>query len=220
VYRPIVLLGLLAAGALLAASASAKQAPPPAPGGQNLTVAVIPAQYFSADAESAANLTEGIRQDFTSKGWNVLPTETVKSAWDAMGMKNGVHYPDKTAIELGQKVNADLVVYPRLLALGIPIPMERTGEPGLKPAAVVHLRVMNVKRNRSIYFNQIAQEYTVGEPIQVASFQLPSAVAQTASTQVLAGFFERVAGSRQVLAPEPPRMSARGGRRGGRRAAK
>jgi len=117
-------------------------------------------------------------------------------------------------------VNADLVVYPRLLALGIPLPTNTAGVapmgtatgpavamPGLptdlKPAAVVHLRVINVKRGRAIYFRQIAQEITGDQPVNVAEFHLPQAQAQVASNQALTYFFDKVAGSREVLGPEP-----------------
>jgi hypothetical protein len=279
--------------ALLAAQPAAATAPPPAaaPASQTITVAIMPAQYFSADAESAQRVTEGIRQDFTSKGFNVLPQDQVMTAWNALGLRNGVHYPDRTAIELGRRVNADLVVYPRLLALGLPIntapdtsglqppgaaaqpnpappadvaaqpaagaaqpaiatpgdvgqveqkgvgqfegkvlklqpaaaaqpaaaqpaapgqptaqpagaPMAAGPMPTLQPAAVVHLRVVNVKRDRAIYFNQVAAEYTTTQPLAVAA-SLPAPAGQQASTEVLVGFFERVAGSREVLGPEP-----------------
>jgi hypothetical protein len=219
--RTICAVAVLAAAMALPASAGRRHQPP-GTSPQNLTVAVIPAQYFSADADSAGKLTDAVRQDFSSKGWNVLPQDTVRTAWDGMGLKNGVHYPDRTAIELGQKLSADLVVYPRLLALGIPIPASNAIPSTLQPAAVVHIRVMNVKRNRAIYFNQIAQEYTLGEPFTVAQFQLPGAVAQQASSKALVGFFERVAGTREVLAPEPPaprRGRGAGRHRMGRRAA-
>jgi hypothetical protein len=87
---------------------------------------------------------------------------------------------------------------------------------------VVHIRVMNVKTGRPIYFNQIAQPYTADQPLQVAEFHLPGAAAQMAADTAMGGFFERVAGSRQVLgnpppAPRPPRH--RRMRRHGRRRA-
>ena len=91
----------------------------------------------------------------------------------------------------------------------------------LQPAAVVHIRVMNVKRGRAIYFNQIAQPYTADQPIQVAEFHLPGTAAQMAADNAMGGFFTRVAGSREVLgAPPAPARPARHRRmRHGRRRA-
>jgi hypothetical protein len=148
----------------------------------------------------------------------VLPAEAVKRVWDEMALEPSRHYADQTAIELGKKLNAHLVVYPRILALGVPLVPDTPPGPGtpvaanpqttlpntdLQPAAVVHLRVLNVARNKPIYFNQIAHEVTADGPFQVGLFQIPTTVAQSATAEVLAGFYQRVAGSREVLGPEP-----------------
>src|SRR5262249_55804655 len=108
-----------------------------APPAANMTVAIVPAQYFDADEGSAAALTESIRQDFSSKGWTVMPEDQVTSAWQSMGLRNGVHYPDRQIIALGRQLKADLIVYPRLLVLGIPVPSNMTGSAagGTAPAA-------------------------------------------------------------------------------------
>lgn len=213
VSQPIRILALCAAAAAPAAAqgqppAAAGRAPAAPPDPASLRVAVMPAQYFSADAESAQRLTESLRQEFASKGWQLVPPAEVQNAWNSLGLQNGQHYPDRKAIELGRQVNANLVVYPRLLALGIPVANAAPGETNLPPAAVVHLRVLNVPRARPIYFNQIAQQFPSDQPVTVAAFRLPAAAAQLASTNALVGFFQRVAGSREVLGAAPPAAPA------------
>jgi len=66
------------------------EAPPPNPA--ELTVAIMPAQFFSADEGSAQQLTEAVRQDFSMKGWKVLPADALTGAWTEMGLKASVHY--------------------------------------------------------------------------------------------------------------------------------
>ncbi len=107
---------LLSAGSVQAApqkSSSWKPALDPA----KLTVAILPAQAFSADAESAARLTDGVRHGFAARGWKVVTPERVMEAWRALGMQDGVHYTDTAILRVGRKLGVDLVVYPRLLAL-------------------------------------------------------------------------------------------------------
>jgi hypothetical protein len=175
-----------------------------AAGAQNRrTVAIMPTQYFSADAESAQNVTQGLREQFERQGYTVLPADRVQSAWSTMNLGPSTHYPDRTAVRLGRTVGADLVAYPRLLAVGLPINAQATGTNGgksdmIEPAAVIHLRVLNTHSGTPIYFNQIAHEFTTDAPTNVASdFRLPQPVAVATATEVTAGYFQRVAGSRQ-----------------------
>jgi hypothetical protein len=157
-------------------------------------VAVIPAQWFSADAESAERLTEGVRKDFAGRGWRVLPETAVQNAAGAMGLKNGVHYTDGAIIRLGRKVHADLVVYPRLLAMGLPVAATDTGY-NPQPAAVVHVRVLDVTGRRSLYCNQIAHPISGDGAAGLEGFALSPSEGRVAATQALGGFFTpRLAG--------------------------
>src|SRR3954451_5229010 len=88
---------------------------PPAP----RTAAVLPAVYFSADAVSAARLTDGLREEMSSRGWKVVPAAASAAAASAVGFAPRTQQPDAKALEFGRRLKADVVVYPRLLALGV-----------------------------------------------------------------------------------------------------
>src|SRR5438045_680003 len=110
--RAFGLLTTLALGTAIAGPASAQRKP---------TIAIMPAQYFSADAESARNVTEGLRTRFESQGYTVIPMDRAQATWSSMGLAPNEHYADRVAVKFGQSIGADLVAYPRLLAVGIPI---------------------------------------------------------------------------------------------------
>ena len=57
----------------------------PAAAQQKPTVAIMPAQYFSATAESAQNLTQGLQQEFESKGYTVVPQDKSNSTFQSEG---------------------------------------------------------------------------------------------------------------------------------------
>lgn len=186
-------LATLALGLGLAGPAHAQTKP---------TVALMPTQYFSAAPESAQNVTQGLREQFERQGYSVMPADKMQSTWSSMNLGPSTHYADRTAIRFGRSAGADLVAYPRLLAVGIPI----NARPGadksalIEPAAVIHLRVLNVHTGAPIYFNQIAHEFASEVPTNVAAeFHLPQPVATATASEVTAGYFQRVAGSRQEV---------------------
>ena len=59
-----------ALGAVFSAPAAAQQ-----------SVAVMPSLYFSADAESADNVTNGIVQQFEGQGYSVIPMDRSRSTF-------------------------------------------------------------------------------------------------------------------------------------------
>jgi hypothetical protein len=178
---------LLAVGMGLAVTA-------PARAQDRLTVAIMPTSWFSANEASANNVTQGLREQFERQGYNVISMDDTSSRFGSMGLSRNQHYADRTAVQFGKAAKADLVVYPRLLALGIPA----VGSEGslLEPAAVVHVRVLNTHSGQPIYFRQIAHEFRTDRAI-AGTFDLPQPVATAATGEATGIYFERVAGSRE-----------------------
>src|SRR6478672_5629258 len=107
-------------GTWLVAGALAATLALPAAAGRPLSVALLPAHYFSADAQSAQALTRGLAEQFEAHGYTVVPADRARAAFGSLGLQPNRHYADQVALRFGRKVGADLVVYPRLLALGVP----------------------------------------------------------------------------------------------------
>lgn len=182
-------LAALALGVALASPASAQGKP---------TIAIMPTQYFSATPESAEALTQGLVKQFEQQGYTVIPMDRSQSTFQQMGLNASQNYADRVAVKFGKQVGADLVAYPRLLAVGIPIsnPAIHTTEL-LQPAAVAHLRVLNTHSRAPIFFRQIGHEFTTDAPQVASSFQLPEPIATATANEVTTMYFQRVAGSRQ-----------------------
>jgi len=192
----------LAVAVGLAGSAAAQGKP---------TVVILPTQYFAADPDSAKAITQGLREQYERQGYTVMGDDKAQSAFDGMHLSLNTHYPDRTAVQFGKAAGADLVVYPRLLALGIPAANAKPDELGLlAPSAVIHVRVNNVHTGRNIFCRQIGHEFSVQEaPASVADFKLPQPVATETAQQVTSLYFDRVAGSRQEIRSAPAAASRR-----------
>jgi len=167
----------------------------PASAQRRLSIAIMPSQYFSATAATAENFTQGLAQAFEGRGYTVTGADRTQSTFQSLGLSPSTHYADSVALRYGRSIGADLVAYPRVLAVGIPA----AGAPGagslLEPAAVVHLRVLNVRSGGPIYFRQIGHEFSAPAPDDINNFQLPQPVAAAAATEVLDVYFRTVAGS-------------------------
>jgi hypothetical protein len=140
----------------------------------------------------------GLVQQFVSQGYSVMPMDRVQSAAQEGGYELSRHYPDQMALRIGRRLNAELVAYPRLLALGIPLAQPVNSDGLLTPAAVVHLRVLNTRTGRPVYFRQVAHELGVAPSI-ASEFSLPQEVAMAAAQEVTQRYFARVAGSREEI---------------------
>lgn len=178
-----LLLSLLAAPLLLAAHT--------APAARPLKVAIIPTGYFSADGESAAKVTEGMAAQFRAHGYRVLSASQVSAAARSRGLSQKRHLSDSAVLKAGRGLDVDLVVYPRLLALGVQTASRRSGAG--RPAAVVHVRVLNANTRAAIYSRQVAHEFAGGTP---GNYRLTQPVANTACEKVTRMYFQRQAGRR------------------------
>ena len=185
-FRACGALLAMAAGMTLAVPASAQRKP---------TIAIMPTGYFAADAASAENVTRALAEQYERQGYTVVSADRTASA--AQGISQTMHHPDSTAVRFGRAAGADLVAYPRLLALGIPAANNSTAGTLLEPNAVLHLRVINVHSGQNIYFRQIAHEYRADRPLASRDFNLPQPIASSTAGEVSSMYFERVAGSRQ-----------------------
>jgi hypothetical protein len=170
----------------------------PAAAQQRPSIAVMPAQYFSADEGSADALTQGLRAQFEGQGYSVIPEDRTASALQSAGLSRTMHYADRVALQFGRSAGADLVAYPRLLVLGLPLAGSQPGDL-LEPNAVVHLRVLNVRTGAPIYFRQVGHEFRADTPETLAQFRLPEPVAVAAAREVTEMYFQRVAGSREEI---------------------
>lgn len=186
-------------GALLTAMVGLVLASPARSQQRTLKVAVMPALYFSADEQSAVNLTQGLVEQYERQGYEVISMDDARSKFQGMGLSRTTHYPDMTALRFGRELGADLVAYPRLLAVGIPVNDEPDENSLFQPSAVVHLRVLNVHSRQPIYFRQVGHNFNVTGEFSVADFSLPQPVATAAAGDVMQNYFDRVAGSRQEI---------------------
>lgn len=161
------------------------------------TLTIMPTQFFRADAESAARITEGLNGIYGREGYTVMPADRARDMFREMQLGESTHYADSIARDFGRRMGADLVAYPRLLGVGLPIPGAAKGV-GLDPQAVVHLRVINVHTGHAVYFRQVAYEFTPETPaVEVARFSISQAVATASAVKVAEPYFRMVAGSRQ-----------------------
>ena len=174
----------------IAAAAAALCVAGPASAQNKPTIAILPAGYFAADQASADRFQEGLRAAYENQGYRVVDAG---DAATAAGYSRNMHYPDRVAVQIGRRAGADLVVYPRLLALGIPL--AANDRSGLQPEAVVHVRVMNVHTGNNIYFRQVGHEFVVDQVAE--NFALPQPIATASAQEVTGMYFDRVAGSRQ-----------------------
>jgi hypothetical protein len=158
-------------------------------GTRRLSVAVLPAGYFSADAVSAERVSEAMRRQFVDRGWRVLPPETVADECRSAGLDNEKHQTDAAILAVGRRLHVDRIVYPRLLALGAPLTDARSADPGRPPQAVVHVRILDVRRGRVVYFTQIGQPFRLPQVVALAQLRLPPAVAQAAAARALNRYF-------------------------------
>jgi hypothetical protein len=176
----------------LASAAVAQQRP---------SIAVLPAQYYSAEPESAANITRGLVSRFESQGYRVLPLERIQQAAVAGGYDPKRHYSDEQVVAMGRHLGVDLVAYPRVLGVGYPA--SDASAPGTaKTSAILHLRVLNTGTTRLVYFRQISYEFQADRPAS-GPFILPQSVATAAADELTSFYFQRVAGSREELGRSP-----------------
>ena len=82
---------------------------------QGKSIAVMPSLYFSAEPQSAGNITTGLAQQFERQGYSVTPASQSQQAFTALGLEPTRHYADSAALRFGRQVGAQLVAYPRLL---------------------------------------------------------------------------------------------------------
>jgi hypothetical protein len=169
----------------------------PAKAQQKRTIAIMPTQYFSADAQSAEAITRALAERFEAQGYTVIAADRSSSTFQSQGLDLSTHYPDRVALKFGRAIGADLVAYPRLLAMGLPA---ATAEGGLlDPSAVLHLRVLNNHTGSPIYFRQIGHEFRSDAGAATGEFRLPDPVASETASHATQVYFERVAGSRMEM---------------------
>jgi hypothetical protein len=176
--------------AVTLASAAAAQRRP--------TVAIMPAQYFKADAESAENLTRALAQQFQSERYRVIPIDRSERLFHSMGLSPTMPISDTRLRQFGRRIGADLVVRPQLMGVGLPLNPQATASDTPTPKAVLYLRVLNVRTGQPLYTRQVAH-YFAAEPTATGEYTLSPTVATAAAAQVSRPYFERVAGSRQEI---------------------
>jgi hypothetical protein len=188
-HRRYRALAALAIGMCLPAIAAAPQ---------RRTVAIMPTQYFSADAQSADRVTTGLVDQFRGHGYAVIPMERARATFAAMKLDPSRHYGDAVALQFGRRIGSDLVAYPSLLALGTPATGSNTPPEATSLGAVVHLRVLNPRTGKTIYTRQIRHRFEVADTGD-ARVTLPTADADAAAREVTSNYFERIAGSREEI---------------------
>jgi hypothetical protein len=169
---------------------------------QRPTLAVMPAQYFSADAESAHAVTNELVYQFGRRGYSVVPRDQSRAAFAAMKLQPNRPYSDRVAAQFGRQVGADLVVYPQLLSIGLTYGSAALAADAGRSGAVLQLAVVNAHTGRRLYTRQVKEPFqarTGRESRAPVSRQLAGALASSTSGL----YFERVAGSRQEIGRRP-----------------
>jgi hypothetical protein len=156
----------------------------------------MPTQYFSADAQSATNVTQGLAEQFRAQGYRVISMNRARAIWQEMGLRPSGHYPDTVAVRFGRRVGANLVAYPRLLGVGIPAARTATTAGEMPSSAVLLLRVLDTRTGRPIYCRQVGYAFDARRVAMAGSF-LPQQAANGAARKVTQSYFIRVAGSRE-----------------------
>jgi hypothetical protein len=176
-------------------------------------LAMIPTQYFSADAESAENVTQGLVRQFERQGYDVLSLDRSRATLRRMELDPHRQYSDPVALAFGRRMGADLVAYPRLMAVGVAafgksgvtgepnrVPASRRevggSEAAMKGAAVLALRVLNAHTGQPVYFRQVRRSF-VGDRPSGQSVTLSPQMADAVAEEATRPYFARVAGSRQ-----------------------
>jgi hypothetical protein len=168
---------------------------------QKPSIAVLPAQHYSADAYSAERLTQALIEEFRAQGYSPLPMERVREAADSLGFSPARHYSDAQVAAIGRHLNVQLVAYPRLLSVGYPATEMVVAAGGSSYSAVLHLRVVRAQTHRALYCRQIAREFPVSDTAGDVSI-VPQSVASAAAGEVSRLYFQRVAGSREEIGGE------------------
>jgi hypothetical protein len=165
---------------------------------QGRTVAIMPTQYFSADAQSADRVTTALVEQFRGHGYNVIPMEKARATFAAMKLEPSRHYADATALQFGRRIGSDLVVYPSLLALGTPATGSDAPPDTTSLGAVLYVRVLNPRTGKTIYTRQVRHHFEVANA-DGGRVTLPAADADATASEVTQNYFERVAGSREEI---------------------
>ena len=178
---------LTALGVLLLAARSGAQEKKP-------VLAVMPAGYFAADAQSAENLTDAFRKLMEEKGYALVAPEPGAEAFKAMALSQNRHLSDTIARDFGRRLGADVVLYPRLLALGKPAIPAEGQDRSRRPAAVVLVRFVNVHTGRTLYVQQVSHEYDAPLPPPDTMFTLPRDIAAAAAAEAMELYWQRRTG--------------------------
>lgn len=179
----------LAIALTLAGAAAAQHRP---------TIAIMPTQYFQADAASAENVTRGLVERFEAERYDVIPMDRARQVFQSLEMSPKRNVSDAAILQFGRRLGADLVAHPQLLAVR-PWQSPNGASTDRRGArAVLYLRVLNVRTGQPLYTRQVAYPFTApaaetGPPV------LPAGAAAAAATAVSRSYFERVAGSRQEI---------------------
>jgi hypothetical protein len=169
---------------------------------QRPTLVIVPAQYMSADAASAHAVTNELAYLYGRRGYRVIPRPEASAAFADMGLDPKRPYSDAVAAKFGRRMGATLVVYPQLLAAGLPHSSSARAADGGGGGAVLHLRVVNTRTGRRLYSRQVRQPYH-RTARSVASAPVPRATAGALANRTSALYFQRVAGSRQEIGGRP-----------------
>jgi hypothetical protein len=169
---------------------------------QRLTLAVMPSQYFSADAQSAHAVTNELVYQFGRRGYSVVPRDQSRAAFADMKLQPNRPYSDQVAVQFGRRIGADLVVYPQLLSMGLTYGSPALAKDPSRSGAVLQVRVVNVHTGGRLYTRQVHEPFqarTGPESRAPVSRELASALA----TKTSGLYFQRVAGSRQEIGKRP-----------------
>jgi hypothetical protein len=169
---------------------------------QRPTLVIMPAQYMSADAASAQAVTNELAYLYGRRGYRVIPRVDASAAFADMGLGPKRPYSDSVAAQFGRRMGATLVVYPQLLAAGLPYRSSAHTADAGGGGAVLHLRVVNTRTGRRLYSRQVKEPYRAVAR-SVASVPVSRATAGALASRTSALYFQRVAGSRQEIGGRP-----------------
>jgi hypothetical protein len=185
----------LAAGMGVMAAATAA---PPRP-----RLAIMPTQYFSADAQSAKLVDNELAYQFGYRGYSVVPMAKSRATFQGMGLQPNRSYSDAVAAKFGRRLGARVVAYPQLLSAALPSVKHAGSAAERDSGAVLFLRVVNAQTGQRLYAREVEAPYPAAAAIAVAGPAVPRSVASALATRTTNFYFQRVAGSREELRSGP-----------------
>ena len=150
------------------------------------SVAIIPPPVFQGAPANGDRIHALLRSELARAGLRPLSSPTVVAALRAAGMKPAIPQPVRALVALGKSLDAEYVLYPRVLGVGQPLGIAEDDEYVIN----VLVNVIHVPSGRLRYTYQASAAFKKSKADKRAL--VPEAVARTAVARMLRGFLVKL----------------------------